>query len=429
MPVNKVMGLLVAALLCSLVPAARAEDSFYDGSSGESALQSFASVEQGPKLDLYGFIDFTYSQNVMPRGSPFDKIPHYGSFAVGNVNLYASGELSARFRSLLEVRLLYLPHGSNSQTEPGQPVIRYDTTTTDYTDYERPLRWGGIEIERAFLEFQATSWLALQLGQYLTPYGVWNIDHGTPTVIGVRRPFIIGEALFPERQTGIEAHGAFHLDRTSLGYHLTLSNGRGPVDSQLDLDSNKALGGRLYLRNTTFGSLTLGASSYYGKFTDRTTEYGRVAGSDPPLLEIRDPVTEQFTELALAVDLRWEWSGLLLQSELIRNDRVYEDQYREVIQSGRTLRADYSRLGFYGLVGYRTPYFGIMPYVIFEDYNFAGDTIFAKTMAHSSGFNIRPQPNVVFKAQYTFALLGGDDDARIFRGALRRFDLQAAWAF
>jgi hypothetical protein len=119
----------------------------------------------------------------------------------------------------------------------------------------------------------------------------------------------------------------------------------------------------------------------------------------------------------------------VLQSELIRNDRVYADPYREVIQTGRTLRADYRRLGGYGLVGFRTPLFGVMPYVIGESYNFAGDTIFAKAVAHALGLNIQPEPNVVFKAQYSFALLGGDDDARIFRGALRRVDLQAAWAF
>jgi len=280
-----------------------------------------------------------------------------------------------------------------------------------------------------FLEYQATEWLAFQAGQFLTPYGIWNIDHGTPTLVGVRRPYIIGDALFPERQTGLEAHGAFHLDRTSFGYHATLSNGRGPLDSFLDLDANKAAGGRLFVRHTGLGTLTLGGSAYYGKYTDRSTTWATAAGKEPPLLEIRDAITEEFTELAMAADLRWEWEGLLVQGEVIRSDRGYADEHRRVVTEGRELQPDYSRLGTYGLIGFRTSFFGAMPYVFGETYDFEGDPFLSNAAGTAFGLNVRPQANVVFKAQYFFALLGDESDQRLFRGSLRRLDLQVAWAF
>ena len=80
----------------------------------------------------------------------------YPTFMIGNVNLYVGAELGGGWRALTEFRLLYLPHGTIPASEAlaAQPV-REDTTVTDPADYGRPLRWGGVEIERAWLEYAA----------------------------------------------------------------------------------------------------------------------------------------------------------------------------------------------------------------------------------------------------------------------------------
>jgi hypothetical protein len=64
---------------------------------------------------------------------------------------------------------------------------------------------------------------------------------------------------------------------------LTLSNGRGPVDTHQDFDHNKAVGGRPYLRQDAgrFRTVTLGTSGYRGKYTTRHAEFGLAADGTP----------------------------------------------------------------------------------------------------------------------------------------------------
>src|SRR5690606_945416 len=153
------------------------------------------------------------------------------------------------------------------------------------------------------------------------PYGIWNVDHGSPVIIGVRRPYVVGEALIPERQTGIQIYGSQLLGMVEIGYHLGLSNGRGPLDSFQDLDKNKAVTGRLFFNvDSELGDITLGGTVYRGRFTDR---FSRTVLNTTGETDIEHVPTERYEELGLAADLRWVHEGLTIQGELISREIAY----------------------------------------------------------------------------------------------------------
>ena len=391
----------------------------------EKELVEKATGDDGLKLDVYGFADFTYGLAV----KKFAFGPPHNSFAVGNLNLYLASNLGDKWRSLAEVRFSYLPHGVNQVDETGQ-IKRIDTTVADYTDLGRTKRWGGIMIERAYLEYLAHPMLNIRAGHFLTPYGIWNVDHGSPVIIGVRRPFIVGEAMIPESQTGLELYGTYHLDPVQLGYHLTLSNGRGPIDTYQDLNGNKAIGGRLFAHaDTPAGAVTLGLSGYSGRYTDASQQYGIDANGD---FTVSYPVTLDYNELSLGADLKWEYGGLLVQSEAMMNDVVY-DQMRPpaVVFAGPPgFLADYRRLGAYGLAGYRFDWGGIMPFAGLEYYNNPGSNgSIGKSAAFWGGLNVRPTARVVLKAQYTYSWFPDDPVGIAPDTHFNSIDFQAAWSF
>jgi hypothetical protein len=328
-----------------------------------------------------------------------------------------------------EVRFTYLPNGYlNTPGTAGAntPV----TSANDYADFERPLKWGGIEIERVYLEWLAHRYLSIRAGSFLTPYGIWNVDHGSPTFIPVQRPYVVGNGLFPERQTGFELYGRW--DPTSngtLGYHLTLSNGSGPVSDYRDLDDNKAVGGRLFWEQHNIGDFKFGGSAYYGRDTDATdTIRPDAMGTLKPAYIIH----RQYDILALALDVQWKFKGLHLQAEYITQQRRYTDGGRQSVTNAITQQvvfpADANNWGTYGLVGYRLPWFGIMPYAIFSYMDLVDPTgTHSAVNSVNVGLNIRPIDAVVLKIEYSHGilkekLLGSDDPFKIFQS-------QVAWAF
>jgi hypothetical protein len=321
---------------------------------------------------------------------------------------------------------MYAPHGSWLAADAFETRTseRGDTNVLDGSDLNHPIRWGGIAIQRIWLEYSVDSYLTLRAGQWLTPYGIWNVDHGSPTIVGVYKPYIINQDWFPERQTGIEAYGHVYVGDIRFGYHLTLSNGRGPIDSYRDLDNSKGVGGRLYLTNDTLlGTIAVGFSTYRGKYTDRP---GNGVAIEDGRLVVRDPPTERYEEVAYAADLKWEWEGLLLQGEAITRDVRYADAYRPLAialpPAPAGLQPDTREGGVYALLGYRTPWLNIMPFVLVQYVNLNTDA-----HEYSFGLNARPSPRVTLKAEYKYIIIR--DVQGLELGDLDFLGLQLAWNF
>jgi hypothetical protein len=381
------------------------------------------------KLDLYGFADFTYQRLLIDKDNIWNRTyPSVNSFAVGNFNLYLSSNLGDSWRALAEVRFMYLPNGATKPDAAGN-AVRTDTTVLDYAGFEEPIRWGGIRIERIYVEHEFNGLLKLQVGQFLTPYGIWNVDHGSPTIIGIKKPFVVSNQLFPEQQVGLQLYGSYFLDPLEIGYHLTLSNGRGPVEYE-DFDDDKAFGGRLYMKTDALGSLTIGGSFYRGGYYDRSAKY--VIKNGGSTVDQEFTTISKYQELSLGADLKWEYKSWLVQGEAIMNEANFENGGRPrltVLKPPQGFQADYRRWGAYGLVGYRLPFAPLMPYVIVQHAYSPDSPSTPPATAYEVGINYRPTAAVVVKLEYTDWHFSAPGSAGFGNYPLRILASQVAWAF
>src|SRR5581483_8316401 len=98
-----------------------------------------------------------------------------------------------------------------------------------------------------------------------------------------------------------------------------------------------------------------------------------------------------------------------VQGELIMNDVAYVDGGRPAYTSftggPAGFTPDFRRWGGYGLVGYRLPFWGIMPFVELDYYKEGPLLPSREAVDLELGVNVRITPNVVFKGQYTRAQL------------------------
>jgi hypothetical protein len=412
------------------VPEASPEDSF---TTSDSTATSMLASEDSPKLELYGFADVSYIHVLSNQRNILRQyVSPYPSFFVGHLNLYLSSHLGDNWRSLAEVRFVYSPLGSEDKQAANGTFPAIDNVATDYAELQRTFAWGGIEIQRVWIEYQPLDFFTIRAGQWFTPYGYWNDDHGSPTIITVHKPFPIADFYFPEKQTGLEAYGKYFIDSSAIGYALTLSNGRGPYDAIRDLDNNKALGGRLYLDTTALGNLTIGVDAYRGRYTASTKKYRVDTSGSTPVAEIYRQVDSAYEELSLGADVRWLWKGLHLQAEFMTNEAAYDEKARPRVvgfDPRPTFAADYRRIGGYLLIGYRTRWLNLMPYAMVEHSSYANSDFAPPATAWTGGVNLRPTPNVVIKAEYSAAVFDGVGSTGLGRDGLSYLGTQVAWAY
>jgi hypothetical protein len=412
------LGALVAPPPAAAQPAASPAAPSVDLSTLGVQDESQAASDDARPLQLYGFADVTYYLPFFPKDSFLAaQLPENQQFVMGNFNLYLAKQISERLRALGEVRFMYLPNGQIT----GNGYL--STQVDDPADLYRPVRWGGIMIERLHVEYDVLSNLTVRVGQFLTPYGIWNVDHGTPAIIPIRRPYIIGEQIFPERQVGLEIIGHNYLHEIAVEYHLTLSNGRGPIDETRDLDDNKAVGARLSLEWRRSFDVKLGFSYYRGTYTNRTP-----LSFDVTMGKSTSTILERYDEQAIAADLSVDAHGVVFRGEALGSDHRYGDGYRG---SGPTFRPDNRRWGAYGLLGYHLP-FGLTPYVLAQYYKFPdtpGNEITVSVDAYQAGLNYRLHPSVILKGEFTYAVLPDSPIALIRDTPLKVIETQVSWVF
>ncbi len=360
-------------------------------------------------FDIYGFLEMDlFYFDVDKDDTAHGLFPSSFSFMFNRLNLYLSSQMTETLSALAELRFTFLPHGYEKSYELdilGMEYERVDNTVTDpFTAEEYPL--GGIAIERAHFTWQPFNFLGILVGRFLTPFGIWNVDHGSPVIIPVRPPYLMVRSVIPLAQTGAQVFGRFFpAEKFYFDYAVTVSNGRGPTEAIYDLDNNKALGFRLKgAYEAENMGISLGGYLYWGETTDVVK---RLSNLDPVEIEIDQ--TENYSEIVGSIDLLFTLFGLRLQSEYVRGKVTYDVRplktypVASIENPFREYQPDYIKWCVYGLAAYRfdfeTTYgeMGLTPFFVYE-YNVfdeTNDELYAEVFHW--GLNFSPSPFVVLK--------------------------------
>ncbi len=372
--------------------------------------QSMVEDDQDRLLQIYGFFDVNLYYYQIDDDTPANSLfPEYLSFALGRLHLYLRSQMTETLSTLAEFRYTALPHGHEESYNfelLGTEYQRENTTVLDpFTAEEYPL--GGLGIERAHLTYSPRDWFNVIAGKYLTPFGIWNVDHGSPVLIPVRPPYFMNRHLVPLSQTGIQIFGRFFLNqKTFVDYAITLSNGRGSTETLYDLDANKAVG--LRLRGVYEGddfNLSTGGYLYYGDTTDIvkniTLENNRIT--------MVTDVVENYTEFNGTLDILLEIFNLRIQAEYLRGIVRYDERppklypVLNIPTINGELQSDHIKWAIYGLVAYdflfqmweaemRITPFAMYEYCVFDDSK--PDYI---TAFYRGGLNFSPAPYLSIK--------------------------------
>ncbi len=375
-----------------------------------------ASSEFEPSLDVYGFMAFYAGKwFIQEEDVMYGIMQNKFTFGITDLNIYFSGHLTETISSLVELRFTFLPNGADASFIPSYE--RVDNTYMDNSTSEE-LTLGGVIIERAKMTWQPYDFFGVSAGRFLTPFGIWNIDHGAPVVIPINKPYLMLRHTLPLNQTGLVVHGRFFpAASTYFDYAVTLSNGRGPTEEIYDLDDNKAVGLRLRLsyEGQDVG-FAVGAYGFFGHTTDVTKAPG-FAGEDGTTLTIVEEITERYQELAGSADILFRLWNFRLQSEVAGGYLKYRVRPLVVLPivnvespSGE-YQPDFLRYSLYVLAAYEIPIvsgddaMSLTPFVMVE-YDVMYDSLPEyDTWIYRGGLNFRPNSFVVLKAACSYVRL------------------------
>jgi hypothetical protein len=361
-------------------------------------------VAEQEKLKIYGFADmgFQYVQinkqgllaNVYDVNEP--------DFVLGNVNLYFDAQPVENWRGLVEVRFTNAPEGKITNFGGlGGKFTRASTLTDDTTGaaLNAPLWGGSLVIERAWLEYNRLQAVKIRVGNWFTPFGIWNEDHGTPTLISLAWPQFMTQRWMPLRQTGLMAYGNAFAGSWELGYAATLSNGR-QEESTLNIDGYLGYGGRLYARRDTGDvNTTFGVSFFTGKTRDKQVA---VTGVEP--LTWKTTHTYEYNEYVMGADASIDIGKTRIRSEGVIRRLTYKPgeralQNQVLVPGGQ--EPDRWEHSLYVLVAQQLPWKTLdmfEPYVwaeAFQTPTLVGDGTFVSSV----GLNVHFNPAITWKNQ------------------------------
>jgi hypothetical protein len=390
--------------------------------------QEREAVEHERLLRIYGFADFGIMRTIAPKDSAYaSEFTTPLTFYLGRVNLYYDAHPASDFRFLAETRLSLYPNGTTAGVSPTGQVMRTSTQVSDISspNASASVSWGSIILERAVLDWTRFSLFSVRAGLFLTPFGIYNVDHGSPTLIAVTLPIYISEGWIPERQLGVQIFGSYPIAPWELGYFATVSNGRS--DGILDVGDSKAYGGRVFARRHGELSLTLGGSILYQPYRKNLDQFGLAADGSITYSSTR--VVER-TMLTLGADLAVDYRGLRLRTEVVTYQTRYAPGKRQPtndVLGG--LAPDEHDITWFMVLAYR--FWRLEPYLFSELFVDSPTQNLTEAWLPGLGLNLYLRPNVIVKTSWIHPLFWKDNDPQNIASQqnFHAFTAMLVWAF
>ncbi len=289
---------------------------------------------------------------------------------------------------------------------------------------------GSASVEFALIDFLIRDEFNLRAGLLLAPFGVTNEIHEPTTFYGVIRPSVERQIIPTTwREAGLGIHGSFDLkDAGTLGYRAYAMNS---FDSRgFKASGNRSLrvkGNRAKFNDIAFvgrleydpmPGVTVGGSVFFGN----TGQNERVSNEESPLDGMKIDGFFQMYE----TDIQLKFAGLDLRSLFVYTRLDDAD----LINADLGFEGDDSvgdeQIGIYAVAAYNimslmdtgNQYFEYLaPFVRYEYYDTQREVPsgFSRNGVNEReeitlGFNYKPIPNVVVKAEYQWLDDDSDDD-------------------
>jgi hypothetical protein len=205
-------------------------------------------------LNIRGFGDMTL------RGSDFKG--NTTSFALGQLDLFVTSDVSEKFKFLSEIVF------------EGGPDSIYGVNTGETNHF-------NIDVERYLLQYSPNDYFNISAGRYHTAIGYYNTayHHSTWLQTTTGRPLVFEfedqGGLLPIHNVGVSVNGMIPSGRLGLHYVAEVGNGRAsrnpindePVQNEIDENNHKAFNLALFARPEAVQGLQVGFSAYHDQLT------------------------------------------------------------------------------------------------------------------------------------------------------------------
>jgi hypothetical protein len=374
------------------------------GIAAAVALSAGAALAQEQTFSVYGFADAAISKVTLEDNHfvyPFASTNL--NMGLKHFNLYFDFKPNSNTRALLEMAMSDehvigggLPNriivtritGIDQLPPPAQAAlaaagIRAERKDTVVLGRELA-RFGKPSIERAYFELLLSPMANLRFGKFITPAGIWNVDHGSPVILTYKQPYQTENfPIFPNQQVGAALFGNGYFGDHDWDYTAYISTGSDPDGNKLKDITYLSGGAHAAVGLDLPVKTKIGVSGYSG-LTRKTTIVATAVNTVPitnlltptfqpnpaainalkippgdDKLYYSETATAQQRSTAMGVDLRLDFHAAFIQSEY--NTRTDANELMGDKESALS--------GFYTIFGYRQPvrdWLTLTPYLMYE---------------------------------------------------------------